>query len=121
MKRNAFTLLELLIILSILGILVVSVVLRLQNIPEAAEARAMLLEKDQIQDAIDIYNSQHVIAGSETRISALSGTLAVRISPVAQPSFGRYVRRQTKYYYTWDENGAALTVFKYEDKSGPSQ
>ena len=121
MKRHAFTLMELLIVLAILGILVASVALHLQDLPEAAETRAMLLEKDQIQDAIDIYTSQHVIAGAEAPISALSGTLAVRVSPVSQPSFGRYVRRQTKYFYDWDDDGDNLTVYKYEDMSGPSQ
>jgi len=81
----------------------------------------MLLEKDQIQDAIDIYNSQHVIAGTEAPISALSGTLAVRVSPAGQPSFGRYVRRPTKYYYDWDDDGDNLIVYKHADMSGPSQ
>jgi len=52
---------------------------------------------------------------------------AVRLSPpdapvsgTASPPFAKYLRRGTKYYFSWDEDGEYLTVYDSEWMDGVS-
>lgn len=113
-NERGFTLIELLIVLAIMGILVGITALSLGGLIGSAEITTRDAEKDQVQTAIDVYNTQ----------KALDHTCCTAdIDPYGDPlvdppvhvtsggtSFGQFLGRDTKYYYTWDADGENLAV-----------
>ena len=109
-NERGFTLIELLIVLAIMGMLVGITALSLDGIISSTETTTMSAEQDQVQTAIDVYNTQNVLGhttcctltiGSEadaTKVLTTSGT------------FGQFLGRTTKYYYIWDDAGENLAV-----------
>ena len=108
-KEHGFTLIELLIVLAILGILVGIVAMSVGDINTTAKARGMASEMEIVQTAIDTYNTQDVTVDGATAITARA-TAAQITSSDADAPFVKYLKRDTKYYYTWDASGDTLAV-----------
>ena len=119
--ERGFTLIELLVVLAILATLVALVVPDLTRVLARAEETAKNQEKDIVQLAIDVYNTQDVAVEDAAPIRARAvGNVAVITSAGADAlvitsadtdvPFAKYLRDTTKYKYYWDENGDNLKV-----------
>ena len=119
--ERGFTLIELLVVLAIMAILVALVVPDLARVLARAEETAKNQEKDAVQTAIDVYNTQDVaVEGAKTIGARAEGDAAVIKSADADAAvitsadtdvpFAKYLRGTTKYKYYWDENGDNLKV-----------
>jgi prepilin-type N-terminal cleavage/methylation domain-containing protein len=97
-NQSGFTLIELLVVIAILAVLFGVTALALNGVGANAAAVTQQAEKDVVQTAIDVYAAQH--SGS---LSA-AGTSAQLVGP-ATTDFGVYLRRTSKYTYTWDTSG----------------
>ena len=109
--ERGFTLIELLVVLAILATLGALVVPDLARVLARAEETAKNQEKDAVQTAIDIYNTQDMAVEGATTIPARAeGDASVITSADADAPFAKYLRGTTKYKYCWDENGDNLEV-----------
>jgi len=112
-NERGFTLIELLIVLAIMGILVGITALSLGDIIDTTEITTMNAERGTVQTAIDVYNTEKVLGDPccvptiEARPTA--GAVATT------DEFGQFLRRDTKYFYEWSDEGAALAVFPEAD------
>jgi prepilin-type N-terminal cleavage/methylation domain-containing protein len=106
-KESGFTLIELLIVLAILGILVGIVAMSVGDINQTAKQRGMQSEREIVQTAIDTFLTQDVTVGN----AAVPGdqATAIQLDPADRDEEGlefvKYLRRTTKYYYTWSDLG----------------
>jgi prepilin-type N-terminal cleavage/methylation domain-containing protein len=108
-KEHGFTLIELLIVLAILGILVGIVAMSVGDINATAKERGMNSELEIVQTAIDTYNTQDVTVDGADAIGARAAA-AVITSADADAPFAKYLKRDTKYSYTWSAGGEDLAV-----------
>lgn len=108
-KEHGFTLIELLIVLAILGILVGVVAMSVGGLTDSANARAETAELQTVQTAIDTYNTQDVAVDGAAAIAARN-TAAVITSSDADAPFAKYLKRDTKYSYTWEAGGVNLQI-----------
>jgi prepilin-type N-terminal cleavage/methylation domain-containing protein len=108
-KQSGFTLIELLIVLAILGILVGVVAMSVGNLNTTAKTRAMASEKEVVQTVIDTYNTQDVTVDGSAALSARATAATIGTADTDAP-FSKYLKRATKYKYTWAAGGATLAV-----------
>jgi general secretion pathway protein G len=108
-KEHGFTLIELLIVLAILGILVGVVAMSVGGLTDSAATRAKTAELQTVQTAIDTYNTQDVAVDGAAAIVA-RGTAAVIQTTDADAPFAKYLKRDTKYLFSWDADGENLAV-----------
>lgn len=108
-KEHGFTLIELLIVLAILGILVGVVAMSVGGLTDSATSRAQNAELQTVQTAIDTYNTQDVAVDGAAAIEART-TAAVIASSDADAPFAKYLKRTTKYTYTWAAGGDSLAI-----------
>lgn len=101
-KQGGFTLIELLVVIAILAVLFGVTALALNGVGSNATAVTMSAEKDIVQTAIDVYMSvtlaPAITAGSPAAVVGPNTAL-----------FGAYLRRTSKYQYTWGTDGKILT------------
>ena len=110
-NERGFTLIELLVVLAIIGILVGITALSLGGLVSSATDTNMESEKNLVQTAIDVYTTQKTL-GDDCCTNDIDAE-ADRVQVTAGgTSFGQFLRRTTKYYYTWDAGGANLQVFE---------
>ena len=103
-RQRGFTLAELLVIVAILALLFGLSALALRGVHPRVEEVAQQGEYDVVDKALQICRVQ--------------ATCAAQIAPVASPQtvgpetpgFGSYLRRPSRYTYTWDDEGE-LTTF----------
>jgi len=112
-NERGFTLIELLIVLAIMGMLVGITALSLGDLICTTETTTMSAEEGQVQTAIDVYNTQNALGDSCCLTSIALQDVAAKVTPAAL-TFGQFVRRDTKYFYTWEAGGANLQVFASE-------
>ncbi|MEA3309018.1 MAG: LamG domain-containing protein [Chloroflexota bacterium] len=96
-----FTLLELLIVLSLFTTLFGASALALNNVGENATAQSRETEQELAQRAVAICRTQ---PGCTESIPPATGQL---VGPQT-PGFGAYLRRTSRYEYTWESGGAKL-------------
>jgi prepilin-type N-terminal cleavage/methylation domain-containing protein len=122
-KEGGFTLIELLIVLAIMGILVGIVAMSVGNLTETAKDRGVASELQIVQTAIDTYNTQDVAVGPGPTIPERTADNAAIISVPgdwdadgdkvvdegAAAPFAKYLRRDTKYNFSWGAGGEDLT------------
>jgi len=113
-NERGFTLIELLIVLAIMGILVGITALSLGGLVGSAETTTMNAEKDQVQTAIDVYNTQKVLGDSCCVPTIAAEATAAKVTS-ATGTFAQFLGRDTRYYYTWSDEGAGLAVFSEAD------
>lgn len=96
--EGGFTLVELLVTISILAVLFGIVALSLAGVGANAEKEVKAAELGVVQSAVDIYmavnNVITVTASTSCATIAGGGT-----------DFSKYLRRDTKYSYAWDTDG----------------
>ena len=108
-KEHGFTLIELLIVLAILGILVGVVAMSVGGLTESAKARAVTAEYQIVQTAIDTYNTQDVAVDQRDAIPASEAVEPIdACEDGTSPFFCKYLRRDTKYSYSWGADGEDL-------------
>jgi prepilin-type N-terminal cleavage/methylation domain-containing protein len=95
-KERGFTLIELLVVIAILAVLFGLTALYLSNVGSDAEAVTKQAEQDMVQTAVDVCVAQ--------RCPISAQATPVPVGPGTSP-FGVYLRRTSKYCYTWNANG----------------
>ena len=123
-NERGFTLIELLIVLAILGILVGIVAMSVGDLTDTAKRRGMQSEHSTVQTAIDTYLTQDVIVDGDTIVGD-TAVAAADAQPgpaeVATYGFAKYLKRATKYYYTWTSLSATIGyTLTVEDAASPS-
>jgi len=119
--ERGFTLIELLVVLAIMGILMGITALSLGGLTSSSKEMAMKSEKEQVQTAIDVYETQRTIGAAcctNTISSQITPSLQVGPTGVVSNTFGQFLRRDTKYYYKWSDNGVPITVCDTADCTG---
>lgn len=105
MKRErGFTLIELLVVIAILGVLFGLTALALNGLYGSGNTETQAAEKDMVQTAIDVYMA---VAKTDT---IAAQTTAKKVGPASGDPFSQYLRRETKYCYTWTSAGVASTA-----------
>ena len=99
--QGGFTLIELLIVIAILAVLFGITALALNGIGANAAQVTQDAEKDIVQAAIDIYMTQNMV----TIIAPGPATPTLVGPEYPLPGFGTYLRRTSKFNYTWDASG----------------
>lgn len=110
-NERGFTLIELLIVLAIMGMLVGITALSLGDLIGTTETTTMNAEMGTVQTAIDVYNTQRALGDLDCTDPILVQADLQKVTPADPVTFGRFVRRATKYFYTWEAGGANLQVF----------
>ena len=113
-NERGFTLIELLIVLAIMGMLVGITALSLGGLIGSTETTTKNAERDQVQTAIDVYNTQRALGDPDCADPIGERTLAAKVTPAAG-TFGQFLGRATKYFYEWSAGGADLAVFSEAD------
>jgi len=111
MRKQGFTLVEMLVVLAIVGILASITALSVPRFAAEADRRGVESESATILAAIDSYNTQDVAVQEAALIPA-------RIEPAqigpadADAPFAKYLQdRGSRYAYTWGEGGTDLQGF----------
>jgi len=112
--ERGFTLIELLVVLAIIGILVGITALSLGSLVTGATTTSMQSERDQVRAAIDVYTTQKAL-GADCCTEDISAQDTL-VQVTTDGTFGQFLRRTTKYYYTWTDDGASVSVC--EDGTG---
>lgn len=113
-NERGFTLIELLIVLAIMGMLVGITALSLGDLIGSSEETTMNAEKDQVQTAIDVYNTQKALGADCCTADIVLEDEAAQVASGGS-SFGQFLGRTTKYFYEWSADGADLAVFSEAD------
>ena len=96
---QAFTLLEMVLVMGIIALLMGVVVLCVQGLPAAAQVRARAMEEEVVQKAVDAY----LAGGSAAPLAPRPAEAAAPIcAQDADAPFARYLRACTTYAYWWD-------------------
>jgi prepilin-type N-terminal cleavage/methylation domain-containing protein len=109
MKKNrrqyqrGFTLIELLVVIAILAVLFGVTALALNGVGSNAEQVTACAEKDVVQTSLDVYMAQNSL--STVTAQGTAGPVTAGTAPA-----GTYLRRDTKFQYTWNTSGTVLTV-----------
>jgi prepilin-type N-terminal cleavage/methylation domain-containing protein len=101
-NQQGFTLIELLVVIAILAVLFGVTALALNGVGSNAEQNTACAERDVVQTSIDVYMAQ-------TAATTIGGGTAVTVTAGTAPA-GTYLRRNTKYYYTWGTDGKVTTI-----------
>jgi len=110
-NNKGFTLIELLIVLAILGILVGIVAMSVGGLVGTARTTGMNSELEVVQTAIDTYNTQDVAVDPANHAVITACDDPTVITAVTdEQNFAKYLKRDTRYYYTWSEGGLNLAV-----------
>lgn len=110
-SERGFTLVELLVVLAILAILVAVVVPNLTGLLTGTTATAMKQEKDVVYNALDSFYTQDIkVDLLATTITAATNWVTLAKGDDSTVAFTKYLRRDTKYYYSWGTNGVNLRV-----------
>ena len=77
------------------------------DLNDTAKTRGVQSELEIVQTAIDTYNTQDVTVDGAPAIGARAAA-AVITSADADAPFAKYLKRDTKYTFTWGADGAGL-------------
>ena len=110
--ERGFTLIELLVVLAIMGVLVGITALSVTGLIGSSKETAMKSEKDQVQTAIDVYNTEKALGDDCCTSSITAQATPVQVAPTGafSQTHGQFLRRTTKYLYKWGANGTPITV-----------
>lgn len=97
-KQNGYTMIELVVVISILGLVAAIVLPMLLGFMNRGKTEAALAEQVIVQKAVH----QHMIDQDLQKIDA--GTEPVQLM-AGQDPFGENLDTNTGWTYTWDENG----------------
>ncbi len=118
-KERGFTLIELLIVLAILAILIGIVALSVGNLRMVAMKRGMQSERETVETALNAY-----VTLQQPLINLADNTTEPKqINPndAAFAEVGQYLKRATKYYYTWSDVGyPGQSVVVWNDGNEPT-
>lgn len=114
-KERGFTLIELLIVLAILAILIGIVALSVGNLRRTAMERGMQSERETVETALNAY-----VTLASPLVQVPDVITLTQVTPEldvgSATDIGTYLKRTTKYYYTWSDIGTAgQTVVVWED------
>lgn len=113
-KERGFTLIELLIVLAILAILIGIVALSMGNLRQVTTKRAMQSERETVETALNAYATLQ-----DPTLPVNDQTEPTQI--LATDDWGVYLKRDTKYYYTWvDVAEPTQNVTVWNDATEPT-
>ncbi len=116
-KERGFTLIELLVVIAILAVLFGLTALALNGVGDNAEAVAAEAEADMVQTAIDVC---YAVDDCEHATITDTTTSSVIGSDSAYP-FETYLRRDTRYCFTWTGDGDVTAAYDCDDTSSGSE
>lgn len=115
-QERGFTLIELLIVLMVIGVLVALVALNINPIMGLVTSRGQASELETVQKAISSYNTQDVTVDGAAEIPARYAAAPIASDDEDAP-FAKYLRRTTRYSYTWGAGGDDLTLFAGDNET----
>lgn len=104
-NQSGFTLIELLVVIGILAVLFGLTALALNGVGSNASQESAKAEADMVQTAIDVYMAVNPSVSVSASACEPAGDGAGNSS-----GFDAYLRRETRFYFGWDDTGTVLTA-----------
>ncbi len=114
MKKNGFTILEILVVLAVLAILIAMAVPRIKGMQDQSNISRVKSELKTLQTALESYYINNGVYPTLSGIGSISGDL-VSATPKIIPGvmYDPFAPSGTDYSYAIDDNGVYYVIFSF--------